>query len=114
MNKNPKKHRSKKYENPPITTTEGLTHRGGSNSIYQNHELNYSPLASRFLVRDLVGLSQLPRIISNTTMATEETLQPWDKASGGVQKLKTTETKTVKYPYTLASLGTTTTTGTTR
>jgi hypothetical protein len=114
MNKNPKKHRSKKYENPPIPTIKGLTHRGGSNSIYQNHELNYSPLASRFLVRDLVGLSQLSRASSNATMVIKEALRPWDKTSRGVQKRKTTKTKTVKRPHTPTSLETTTYVGTTR
>ena len=111
MVKTPIEHRTdeaKKYENPPITTTEGLTHRGGSNSIYQNHEFNYSPLASSFFVRNLVGLPQLPRALSNATMATKKALQPGDKTSRGVQKRKTTKTKKVKHPYTFTSLGTTT------
>lgn len=114
MNKNPKKHRSKKYENPPITTTEGLTHRGGSNSIYQNHELNYSPLAFSLLVCNLVGLPKLPRALSNATMVIKEALRPWSKAPRRIQKRKTTEAETVRYPYTLASLAATTYAGATR
>lgn len=60
MNKNPKNHRSQKYENPPITITEGFSYRGGS-SIYQNHEFNFNPYSTRFCNRRLVFIASLRR-----------------------------------------------------
>ena len=55
MNKNPQNHRLQKYENPPITTTEGLTHLGRVDTIYHStdDELNYSPMAAGYVIRCL-------------------------------------------------------------
>ena len=49
------KHRRQKYENPPITTTEGLTHLGRVDTIYHSihDELNYNPVATSNVVRFL-------------------------------------------------------------
>lgn len=105
MIKNPKKHRRQKYENPPITTTEGLTHRGSSSNIYIYHdEFNYSPLGFSFLVCNLVSLPQLPCLQRNTILAVKKEIQQKNKASSWVQKCETTQKKEVKHPYTPTSL----------
>lgn len=96
---------NKKYENPTITTTAGLTHRGSSSNIYIYHdEFNYSPLGFSFLIRNLVSLPQLPCLQRNTILVVKKEIQQRNKTSPRVQKCEATQKKEVKHPYTPTSL----------
>lgn len=103
MNKNPKKHRSKKYENPPIPTIKGLTHRGGSNSIYQNHELNYSHMATSHVIRFLDRLFEFPStqqdtLGSDSGYSQPRVWHPFTLQKAKATKTKNTETTKLQYP----------------
>jgi hypothetical protein len=104
----------KKYENPPITTTEGFAHRGSSPSTRIHDEFNYSLLGFGFLVCNLVSLFEFPRTLSNAIVVIKKKVQQGNKTSRRIQERKTPETKKNEYSYTPTSLAPTTTIGATR
>ena len=73
MIKNPQNHRRQKYENLPITITERLSYRGVSTIYHSTHELNYSPVATSYVIRilDMFRIStseQIPTAESQTNL----------------------------------------------
>lgn len=119
MNQIPKKHRKQKYENPPITTTEGFAHRGSSPSTRIHDEFNYSPLAFGDVIRILDCLLELESTQQDTLGSDSGYSQPrvWDSLvlqKTKATKAETTKTTKLQYPHASTSLATTTSTGTTR
>ncbi|MEM9925629.1 MAG: hypothetical protein AAF915_18080 [Cyanobacteria bacterium P01_D01_bin.50] len=103
-----------KYENPPITTTEGLQHGGGS-SIYLYYEHNFNTVATGHVVWAMDMLANLPSSqksseskisqqaeiqrkskISDTQRRIPSGIRPFQKTQKNLQEANSANTQKIK------------------